>query len=156
MGKKGGASRWRVCYQRGLPRLVFWTNIDNFTRSAVNKYTMPFISQQDLFCLPYFCIPSCSLWVTTTPAVISRDATLHIHMTALALRYWSDLLGAAAGASLYPAALVVEPWREYPRHRDTVTIWRHTLCSGSIMCRTWRMAPRWVFVSTGVVGENQD
>ena len=23
MGQSGGASRWRVCYQRGLPRLVF-------------------------------------------------------------------------------------------------------------------------------------
>ena len=23
MGQNGGASRWRVCYQRGLPRLVF-------------------------------------------------------------------------------------------------------------------------------------
>ena len=22
-GQSGGASRWRVCYQRGLPRLVF-------------------------------------------------------------------------------------------------------------------------------------
>ena len=22
--KSGGASWWRVCYQRGLPRLVFW------------------------------------------------------------------------------------------------------------------------------------
>ena len=22
MGQSGGASRWRVCYQRGLPRLV--------------------------------------------------------------------------------------------------------------------------------------
>ena len=22
MGQRGGASRWRVCYQRGLPRLV--------------------------------------------------------------------------------------------------------------------------------------
>ena len=23
IGQSGGASRWRVCYQRGLPRLVF-------------------------------------------------------------------------------------------------------------------------------------
>ena len=23
IGQRGGASRWRVCYQRGLPRLVF-------------------------------------------------------------------------------------------------------------------------------------
>ena len=23
--QSGGASRWRVCYQRGLPRLVFFT-----------------------------------------------------------------------------------------------------------------------------------
>ena len=25
-GQSGGASRWRVCYQRGLPRLVFEDN----------------------------------------------------------------------------------------------------------------------------------
>ena len=25
IGKSGGASRWMVCYQRGLPRLVFLT-----------------------------------------------------------------------------------------------------------------------------------
>ena len=24
IGQKGGASQWRVCYQRGLPRLVFF------------------------------------------------------------------------------------------------------------------------------------
>ena len=25
IGQRGGASRWRVCYQRGLPRLVIYT-----------------------------------------------------------------------------------------------------------------------------------
>ena len=27
MGQSGGASRWRVCYQRGLPRLVFFSSV---------------------------------------------------------------------------------------------------------------------------------
>ena len=40
IGQSGGASRWRVCYQRGLPRLVFkWLKLDfkGITLESVGK-----------------------------------------------------------------------------------------------------------------------
>ena len=40
IGQGGGASRWRVCYQRGLPRLVF----------AMGATIRP---RQEILCLQY-------------------------------------------------------------------------------------------------------
>ena len=39
IGQSGGASRWRVCYQRGLPRLVF-DKIEVFPRPDTLCYTV--------------------------------------------------------------------------------------------------------------------
>ena len=37
IGQKDGASRWRVCYQRGLPRLVYQTFIIQIVKIAVTS-----------------------------------------------------------------------------------------------------------------------
>ena len=39
VGQSGGASRWRVCYQRGLPRLVF-DKTELFPRPDTLCYTV--------------------------------------------------------------------------------------------------------------------
>ena len=39
-GQSGGASRWRVCYQQGLPRLVFlWLKLSLFIKISINGIT---------------------------------------------------------------------------------------------------------------------
>ena len=44
IGKSGGASRWRVCYQRGLPRLVFLQiPVDGFGEKFV-YFNTPFLT----------------------------------------------------------------------------------------------------------------
>ena len=38
VGQSGGASRWRVCYQRGLPRLVYERGVDYSKSSKLMKH----------------------------------------------------------------------------------------------------------------------
>ena len=56
IGQSGEASRWRVCYQRGLPRLVSW-NIEGAMRGAsslshfasIHSQALIFLSKPQLF-----------------------------------------------------------------------------------------------------------
>ena len=56
IGQSGGATRWRVCYQRGLPRLVSW-NIEGAMRGAsslshfasIHSQALIFLSKPQLF-----------------------------------------------------------------------------------------------------------
>ena len=52
-GKSGGASRWRVCYQRGLPRLVLnWTQwLQILVFSAAVEITEPCVSKKSSYTL---------------------------------------------------------------------------------------------------------
>ena len=46
--QSGGASRWRVCYQRGLPRLVFFqlTNLSRDATPEIGQKINPRIRQK--------------------------------------------------------------------------------------------------------------
>ena len=37
LGQSGGASRWRFCYQRGLPRLVFFLSLRFISGSFMHR-----------------------------------------------------------------------------------------------------------------------
>ena len=47
----GGASRWSVCYQRGLPRLVFFKIQPNLEKESLSKSQSPFKVVKTLPCL---------------------------------------------------------------------------------------------------------
>ena len=47
IGQSGGASRWRVCYQRGLPRLVYNQTMQRNTCS-VQQCLLPFCVEEYL------------------------------------------------------------------------------------------------------------
>ena len=51
MGQSGGAGRWRVCYQRGLPRLVYlinWLSQSSFSSKSSKHHKSQTIRAGDL------------------------------------------------------------------------------------------------------------
>ena len=56
VGQSGGASRWRVCYQRGLPRLVF-DKTELFPRPDTLCYTVELAHCNVPYFYIYHCLP---------------------------------------------------------------------------------------------------
>ena len=77
--KSGGASRWRVCYQRGLPRLVFtelapWA--DSVNRSGCPCVRLSVVPFCVLFIKRFWCEGCPLFWLSLLVAGDTKENTV--------------------------------------------------------------------------------